>query len=337
MQVQPEQEENTSTQGSRLRHRPFLGVLLVMVATMFFATMDAITKYLTMRYNVPLVMAIRYMVHCLLMFCVLAPSQGRQLVTTRRTGLVLLRSLSLVAVSLFFASALQRMPVAESTAIIFLAPILVVLIAGFALKEEVGLLGWSAAGLGFVGVVLIVRPDGGLDAVGVACVFMAVVANTAYQLLSRILAGSEQTLTMLFHSALVGSLCFGMLLPWSLAGQPPTTLLLVLFLFIGLAGGLGHYFFTLAYRFSSASQLAPMNYLQLVWASLLGWGIFDHTPDHLSLIGMGIVVASGGMIALKARFAERKYASHLLETHPGTALFARWLGRLVRRQGKLKR
>lgn len=337
MQVQPEQEENGARQSPKLRHRPFLGVLLVVVATMFFATMDTITKYLTMRYNVPLVMAIRYTVHCLLMFCVLAPSQGRQLVTTRRPGLVLLRSLSLVAVSLFFGSALQRMPVAESTAIIFLAPILVVLIAGFTLKEEIGFIGWSAAGLGFVGVVLIVRPGGGLDAVGVACVFMAVAANIAYQLLSRILAGTEQTLTMLFHSALVGSLCFGMLLPWSLAGEPPTTFLLVLFLSIGIAGGLGHYFFTLAYRFSSASQLAPMNYLQLVWASLLGWAIFDHTPDHLSLTGMGIVVVSGVMIALKAHLAERRYALHVLETNPIAASFSGRLGRLVRGLGKLKR
>jgi drug/metabolite transporter (DMT)-like permease len=117
---------------------------------------------------------------------------------------------------------------------------------------------------------------------------------------------------MLFHSALAGALCFGVLLPWSLAGTSPTAFHLLLLLGIGIAGGLGHYFFTLAYRFSSASQLAPMNYLQLAWASLLGWSVFDHMPDHLSLLGIIIVIISGLMIALKARFAERRYHAHLL-------------------------
>ncbi|MDD2464343.1 MAG: DMT family transporter [Desulfobulbus sp.] len=294
------------------QYRPFLGVLLVMAATLFFATMDSTTKYLTMRYNVPMVMAIRYLVHCLLMVVVFAPSQGRQLVRTTRPGLVFIRSLSLVVASLFFGLALQRMPVAESTAIIFLAPILVVLIAGPLLKEEIGLVGWLAAGFGFLGVLLIVRPGAGLNAVGLACVLMTVVANVTYQLLSRLLAGSERTLTMLFHSALVGAVCFGVLLPWSFAGDPPTSFHLLLFLAIGILGGLGHFFFTLAYRFSSASQLAPMNYLQLVWASLLGWGVFDHMPDHLSLLGMLVVMVSGLMIAMKARLAERRFVAHLL-------------------------
>lgn len=309
----PHQEDREGQDVPARQHRPFLGVVLVATATLFFAAMDTMTKYLAMHYNVPLVMAVRYMVHCLLMLSVLAPSQGWQLVRTRRPGLVFVRSLSLVAVSLFFGLALQRMPVAESTAIVFLAPILVVLIAGPFLREKIGVIGWMAAGFGFLGVVLIVRPGAGLNPVGLVCVLMAIGANVVYQLLSRILAGNERTLTMLFHSALVGALCFGMLLPWSLAGEPPSALHLMLFGAIGLAGGISHFLFTLAYRFSSASQLAPMTYLQLVWASFLGWVVFDHMPDRLGLLGMVIVMVSGVMIALKARFAEREYAAHLLD------------------------
>ncbi len=293
--------------------RPFLGVLLVVAATMFFATMDTTTKYLTMRYNVPMVIAIRYMVHVLLMALVLGPTQGRQLVRTKRPGLVFIRSLSLVAASIFFATALQRMPVAESTALIFLAPILVVLVAGPLLKEEIGIVGWLAAGFGFLGVLLIVRPGAGLNLVGLLCVCMTVVANVAYQLLSRILAGKERTLTMLFHSALVGAVCFGLLLPWSLTGEAPPAFHLLLFVTIGCLGGMGHFCFTLAYRFCSASQLAPINYMQLVWASLLGWGAFHHMPDRLSLLGMLIVMVSGLMVALKARLAQRRLRAHRLE------------------------
>jgi drug/metabolite transporter (DMT)-like permease len=324
MDIQPKQENQEDQKIPARQHRPFLGVLLVVAATLMFAAMDTTTKYLTMRYNVPLVMAVRYLVHCLLMILVLAPTQGRQLVRMQRPGMVFIRSLSLVAASLFFGLALQRMPVAESTAIIFLGPILVVLIAGPLLKEEIGIIGWLAAGLGFFGVLLIVRPGGGLNVVGIACVLLAVAANVAYQLLSRILAGTERTLTMLFHSALVGACCFGILLPWSFGGEAPTAFHLLLFLAIGLAGGLGHFFFTLANRFSSASQLAPMSYLQLAWVSFLGWGVFDHMPDHLSLFGILIVIGSGLMIAMKARVAERRYDAHLLTTdQTGWRLLAR--------------
>ena len=312
MQTTPKQEE-TEAGTSSTQQRPFLGVLLVVAATMFFASMDSTTKYLTMRYNVPMVMAIRYMVHCLLMVLILGPSQGRRLVRTNRPFLVFIRSFSLVAASLFFGTALQRMPVAESTALIFLAPILVVLVAGPLLKEKIGLVGWLAAGLGFLGVLLIVRPGAGLNPVGLLCVLLTVAANVAYQLLSRILAGSEGTLTLLFHSALVGTACFGVLLPWSLAGWPPPAFHLLLFLVIGCLGGMGHFCFTLAYRFCSASQLAPINYMQLVWASFLGWAVFQHVPDALSLTGMLIVMASGLMIAMKARLAERRLAAHKLD------------------------
>nr|WP_321467441.1 DMT family transporter [uncultured Desulfobulbus sp.] len=313
MQIESLQEAAEAQSVPSQQQRPFLGVLLVVAATMLIASMDATTKYLAIRYNVPMIMGIRYLIQCLLMLLVLAPSQGRQLVQTNRPWLVFVRSFSLVAASLFFGSALQRMPVAESTALIFLAPILVVLIAGPLLEEEIGLIGWLAAGFGFLGVLLIVRPGAGLNLVGLFCVFMTVVANVAYHLLSRVLAGSERTLTMLFHSALVGAFCFGVVLPWTIAGDAPTSLHLVLFLAIGLLGGLGHFCFTLAYRFCSASQLAPINYMQLVFASLLGWGVFHHMPDQLSLLGMGIVIVSGLMIAMKARLAERRLREHRLD------------------------
>ncbi|WP_240195051.1 DMT family transporter [Desulfobulbus rhabdoformis] len=310
--MQSQQGGEEGEKSSKLQPRPFLGVLLVVVATMFFASMDTTTKYLTMRYNVPMVMAVRYMVQVLLMMTFLAPTQGRSLVQTTRTGLVTLRSFSLVVASLFFGWALQRMPVAESTAIIFLAPILVVLMAGPLLKERIGIMGWLAAGGGFLGVLCIVRPGGGLDALGVACAFMAVAANVTYQLLSRVLAASERTLTMLFHSAIVGAICFGSALPWLLRGETPSHFHILLFLTIGFLGAMAHFCFTLAYRFCSASQVAPVNYMQLVWASLLGWGIFEHMPDGLSMVGMLIIMISGLIIATKARLEERRMEAHLL-------------------------
>lgn len=277
------------------------GILLLGTAVFFFACMDTTTKYLAGHYNVPLIMAIRYLVHCLLMVVILAPSRGKQLVQTRRTGLVVVRAACLAVGSLFYGLALQRMPVAETTAIIFLAPLLVVLIARPFLHEQIGLLGWAATLTGFAGVLLIVRPGGGLDLTGVAWVLCAAVATVVYQLLSRILATTEQTIALLFYVALVGAICFGVFLPWYWEGKAPTFEQLLLFLSIGMMGGIGHFFFTAAYRHTAASTLAPIIYLQLFWATLLGWIVFDHVPNRLTVLGMGVVAASGAIIAFKSR------------------------------------
>ena len=123
---------------------------------------------------------------------------------------------------------------------------------------------------------------------------------------SRILAITERPITLLFYTALAGSVVFGLALPWTWDNQTPSYLELGLFVGMGAAGGLGHYFFTLAYRYATASFLAPVIYLQLVWAGLLGWLIFGSSPDSLSLLGMVIVGGSGLMIAIKSRFGPKK-------------------------------
>ena len=192
--------------------RPFLGVLLWWWPPCFSPPWTPPQNTLTMRYNVPMVMAIRYMVHCLLMILVLAPSQGAATGGDQAVGPGCCRALSLVAASLFFGLTLQRMPIAESTALIFLAPILVVLIAGRCSKRR-SALSLARRRVWLSGRTAHCSPGAGFNLVGLACVFFTVIANAAYHLLSRFLAGSERTLTMLFYSALVGTICFGLRCP----------------------------------------------------------------------------------------------------------------------------
>lgn len=282
-------------------HHPFRGVLLFFCALFLFACMDTTTKYLTAYYEVPLVVAIRYIVQCLLMLVLLAPSQGLRLVQTNRTGLVIVRAASLAIASLSVGMAFQRMPVAETTAILFLSPMLVVLIAGPLLKERVGLIDWVAASTGLLGIVLIARPGGDLDPVGIAYALGAVGLLASYQLLSRVLIRTERTVALIFYMALVGSILFGIGLPWYWEGVAPSAMQILLFLSLGVTGGLGHFLFTAAHRHAPASLLAPMMYVQLVWAGLLGWLVFEHVPDHLSILGMCVVAVGGVLVALNSR------------------------------------
>jgi drug/metabolite transporter (DMT)-like permease len=286
---------------------PIRGVFLFSFGLLCFTCMDATTKYLATHHEVPLIVAVRYLVNCLLMIVLLAPTQGAKLIETQRTGLVIVRSLCLAAASLCVASALKLMPLAETTAIVFMSPLVVMLMVGPVLGERVGRLPWIATFMGLVGMLLIVRPGSGLDTLAVCLALGAVAANTGYQLFSRLLATSERTIALLFYSALVGSICFGIALPVYWEGRAPTAFELLLFLSLGVYGAVGHFFYTTAYRETAASVLAPLNYVQVVWAGLLGWLVFDHVPDRLTILGMCVIAASGAIVAFRPR---QSAASH---------------------------
>jgi drug/metabolite transporter (DMT)-like permease len=293
-------EDTAPPPPSLTQHRPLLGVLLLAAGTLLFSVHDATNKLLLDDYAVPVIAAVRYTMQTLLMLAILVPTRGPELVRTKRTWLVLARALGLVLSSLFFGLGLQLMPMPETTAIGYVAPLFVVLLAKPWLNETIGPLGWIAAVVGFSGMLLIVRPGGGLDPLGVTYIVISVAATVAYNMLSRVLAHSERTLALLFYSSLLGAVCFGLAAPWFIDGTVPDSAQIVMFLSLGVSAGLGHFLFTSAFRFAEASLLAPVGYVHLVWATVLGWLIFGHVPDLLTIVGMLVVIAAGVLVAFRS-------------------------------------
>ncbi|HKQ30808.1 MAG TPA: DMT family transporter [Burkholderiales bacterium] len=281
------------------------GIFCHSIALLLFACLDAVAKYLSAQYPVPLIVWVRYIAQFALMTLILAPMFKRDLLRTNRTTLVLVRSACLVMLSWFAISAFSRLPLAETTSIQFIAPLLVALLAKPLLKERIGLLRWVALLTGFAGVLLIVRPGGQLDAGGVVFALLSAIFYASYQLLSRVLGGTERPVAMLYYSALLGTVCFSLLLPWFWEGPPPSAMYYVLFVSMGVLGGLGHFFFTEAFRCAPASLLAPLTYLQLVWAGLLGWLVFGQLPDRITLIGMAVISVSGIAVTIHGRRTRR--------------------------------
>lgn len=281
---------------------PLKGVGLVTLAVMLFAVSDVATKHLTMLYAVPLVVVLRYLVNLLLLLAVYLPRQGRAVFVTQRTGLVLLRAGCLAAASLTMGLALRYMPVAETVAIVYLAPVLVVILGKSILHEKVNWLGWAGVLCGFAGVLVIMRPGAGLDPVGVALCLVNAVFGAGYHLLSRVLSRTETTPALLIYTAGVGVIAFAVMLLWSGVGTLPQGVDWLWLLALGVVATLGHFLFTAAYREAPASLLAPVNYLHLVWAGILGWLVFDHAPDALSMTGMGLVAVAGITVALRSHF-----------------------------------
>lgn len=285
---------------------PLKAIGLILVAVMLFAVSDVVTKHLTLLYTVPLIMLLRYLANLGLLLAVYLPREGRAVFATRRTGLVLLRAACLAVGSLTIGLALHVMPVAETMAIVYLAPVLVVVLGRTILGEEVNWIGWAGVLCGFAGVLLIIRPGAGLDPLGVALCLVNSVFGAGYHLLSRLLSKTETTASLLIHTAGLGALAFGLLVLIGGPGALPQGIDWAWLLALGVLTTLGHFLFTAAYRLAPASLLAPVNYMHLVWAGLLGWLVFDHAPDALSLSGMALVAIAGTAVALRSHFAARE-------------------------------
>lgn len=277
--------------------RPLLGIGLMLAAVMCFAALDATSKHLSQTFSVPLLVWARYLFHLLLMVIFLGPRLGLGLVRTQRPLANVLRAVMLTGVTGFAMAAFRIMPLAETTALLFVTPLIVALLAGPVLGERVGTARWLAVLAGFGGVLLIARPDGELSTAGVLWTLAAAGCYTAYQLQTRQLAATESTWTMLFYTALVGTALMTLALPLFWAGPSPTWSQAGLICTLGLYGGTGHYLLIRAFRYARASTLSPFLYAQLVWAMLLGWLVYGHWPDHTSLVGMTIIAGSSLLMA----------------------------------------
>ena len=292
------------------------GMVMMMMAVAIFALMDTMSKYLTQFYAVTTIVWARYAFHTLLVVALLGPRLGLALVRTARPGAQLVRGLLLVGASLFFVGGVKHMPLAECSAISFLAPLLVTLMAAFVLKERVGMARWIAVGTGFLGVLVIIRPGTGVFAWASLLPLGTAVCFACYQILTRRLAGLESPLTSIFYSGLIGALLLSVLLPFTWS-PPQSATHFALFAAIGIAGGLSHLMLIKAYDFAPASRLAPISYTQLIWAVGAGYVVFDAFPDFWSVAGIGVVMASGVYTATHQHLSERVQRAELADGPPG--------------------
>lgn len=279
---------------------PFKGILFILGAVFLFAGSDALSKYLTQFYPVVLVLWVRYVVHVLLMLIALRPKSIQSLFVTANPKLQLVRGLCMSCTNLLFISALRFIPLAEGTSIVYLTPLIVTVLSGPLLGERVGRLQWVAVVIGFIGVLLIVRPGGALFhpvallALGAACSF------SLYQLVTRKLNKTDSANVSNFISGLVSVAVTSLLLPFF--WQVPTLHFGLLMVALGFSALISHLWMTHAYHHANPSTLAPFTYLQLPFAGFIGYMLFDHIPDTLAFVGM-FIIALGGLLVI---FGQRK-------------------------------
>lgn len=280
------------------------GIAFLLSATVVFALMDATLKYLARFYPVPGLVWARYAAHMGLMIVILGPRLRLDLVRTKQPGMQVLRAACLLGTTLFFVYALRYLPMAQALAISFIAPLLVTALSVKFLAERVAPMQWFAVAVGLAGVLIIVRPGGGVFGPAALLPLCGAVCFSFYQIITRRLAGRDNPFTTLFYTALVGALLMSAALPFAWVWPDPWHG--VLLVCAGLLGGTGHFLLIKAFEQAPASALAPFGYAQLVWAVALGYLVFGDLPDAWALAGMGVIVASGLMVANYERVKLRR-------------------------------
>jgi len=291
----------------RHAHVPTSAILLVVSSVLCFTILDAITRYTTQLYAVPMLVWARYGVQMVAMIAWLGPGMRLDMLRTKRLPLQLVRSIVLLVSSLLFVTALRSLPLAEATALNYSTPVIVVLMARIFLHEPLTPARIAFVITGAVGMVLIVRPGNAIFQGAALYALLAAFFYAGYQILTRLLAG-ENPRVLLFYPAVVGTLLLSALargFDWP-AHMPWTDAALIIA--AGLFGTLGHFLFILAFRHAPASAITPFTYVQLVWATLAGWIFYRHFPDTVAISGMAVIAGSGLLIALHERRRARRRA-----------------------------
>jgi drug/metabolite transporter (DMT)-like permease len=223
----------------------------------------------------------------------------RRALAPARPALQLLRGVLIVASNLCFVAGIRFVPLADAVALVFVAPLAVATLSPIVLGERVGRAGWVAIAVGFLGALVIVRPGFGNVQLASFLPLGAGLGFAGYLLITRKLAGSSPPLVTQATTSAVGAVLCTLTLPFAWLPLSPTELALMVVL--GCGSCAGHVLITVAHEHAPAATLAPLTYLSLVSAAVLGFFAFGDWPDALTWLGAAVVVASGLSVWWRAR------------------------------------
>jgi len=288
--------------------RPFLGVLLIIGFCVLAPVGDGIAKLLGGIVPLGQLLLIRFAMQAMLLFPLVVWSGTSLAMSPRVLRLAVLRTvLHIVGIGAMF-TALRFMPLADAIAIAFVMPFIMLLLGRLVLGEEVGPRRLSACAIGFVGTLLVIQPS--FAAVGLPALLPLAVALTfsLFMLVTRQIAKDVDPIGLQAVSGVIATI---MLAPLVLVGWRFDLPMLdvvrpgieegLLLLAIGVIGTLAHLLMTWALRFAPSATLAPMQYLEIPFATIIGFLMFGDWPNGLAAAGIVITMAAGLYIVFRER------------------------------------
>ena len=270
-----------------------LGIFLMVITTIVFASQDGLSKYLATEYNVYMVVMIRYWFFAAFIMTISSRKPGgvKQVAKTKTPLLQIFRSLVLVAEMCVTVLAFTLLGLAETHAIFASYPLVIAMLSGPILGEHVGWRRWLAICVGFFGILIILNPGNGIFSPYALVPLAGAILFALYGLLTRYAGQYDKSSTSFFWTGTVG--CIAMtaigLNFWDPVSQADWSIMLIL----SASGMLGHFLLIKCYEVAEASAVQPFAYLQLIWASLIGVIIFGEQITTNVLIGACIIVGAG--------------------------------------------
>ncbi|MEM1006108.1 MAG: DMT family transporter [Pseudomonadota bacterium] len=288
--------------------RPVLGILLMLGFCVLAPLGDAMAKLLGETTPLGVLVFVRFAIQAVILVPLVAVSGRPWRMRGRILHLTLIRTgLHIIGITAMFA-ALQYLPLADAIAIAFVMPFIMLLLGRYVLGEEVGARRLIACIVGFIGTLLVLQPS--FAQVGLPALLPLVVAVVfaLFMLVTRQIAKQTDLVSL---QAISGVCASAVLLPVLLmgtqAGVPDLSLVVVLdnihwlLLAIGVLGTVAHLLMTWSLRYAPSATLAPMQYLEIPVATLIGWMIFYDLPDGKAALGILITIAAGLYVILRER------------------------------------
>jgi drug/metabolite transporter (DMT)-like permease len=279
--------------------RPFRGIALILLSTIFLSTSDTAAKYLSHTLPSVEIAWMRFVVFALIMAPAMLPGSPLFAMRTSRLKIQLMRGLMLLGSSVLFITGLRYLPIAEASATSFVAPLFVTALSIIFLSEKVGVRRWIATGIGLTGVIVILRPGTGAFQIAALLPIASAFAWACTLVMTRVMSGREHAMTTMTYSSIVGVCVMSAMVPF--VWVAPSVNAVLLGLLVGIASTTGQWIVVLAFRYADASVLAPFSYIQLLWVSIFGFMIFGEVPDAWTMTGAAIIVASGLYTAHRER------------------------------------
>ena len=281
---------------------PRVGILLMLAAWLMFSMVDTTAKWLAVAGIPAFQLAfMRYAGHFAVSTAVLARGGlTRDRFKTDHPWQLLSRSFLLVSATLSNFYALKFLPLTVVSAIMFSSPVIVCFFSVVFLREKVGIWRWSAILLGFLGVLIVVRPFGADFHLSMLLIVYNATALALYSIMTRQLAGKVATDTMQFYMGAVGTFALLPFAIWSWQ-QPESALGLTLLFCMGVVAWAGHQMLIRAHHFGTANQLMPFTYSFLIYVAIWGYLLFGTVPDIWTVMGAAVIMCAGLIIWKRER------------------------------------
>ncbi|MDA7592388.1 DMT family transporter [Rhodobacteraceae bacterium] len=276
-----------------MKSNPKLGISLMAVTMLIFAVQDGISQYLAREYNVFFIVMVRYWFFALFVFilCSKQPGGLRKAISTKQPFLQVFRGALLALEVIVMITSFTLLGLIESHAIFSIYPLLVAALSGPVLKEFVGWKRWSAIFIGFIGVMIILKPSNNVFSLEAIIPLVAALMFALYSLLTRYAARQDTSMTSFFWTGLIGAVVMSIVgSGYWIALKPVDWAWLGLLCILAC---LAHYLLIKCYELSEASSLQPFAYLQLLFATVIGLWIFSEKLEVHVVMGAFLVVLSG--------------------------------------------